>query len=102
MECFPEETAPVSRSRRHRVSFAEEVTTLNADVSPEFSPVSPPLILPSVDNGVMPELVWMPALPQPIGRAADREVAVHRWRLAREGPFLEERSAESIRSLGRG
>ena len=60
------------------------------------------LPLPSVDNGVTPELVWMPALPQPTGRAVDREVAVPRWRLAREGPFLEERSAESIRSLGPG
>ena len=60
------------------------------------------LPLPSVNNAVMPELVRMPALPQPIGRAADREVVVPRWRLAREGPFLEERSAESIRSLGPG
>ena len=50
----------------------------------------------------MPELVWMPALPQPTGGAADREVMVPRWRLAREGPFMEERSAESIRSLGPG
>ena len=218
VECFPEATAPVSQSRRRRVSFAEEVTTLNAEESPEFSPVSPPLILPvvveeaavvsatratplilpvveeidndppaaelaemqtttpesgvpppqgfppflfpendggmdandicarfgglassdtshttdvpevgvsrptsldsssevipavgyahlplpPVDNGVTPELVWMPALPQPTGRAADREIAVPRWRLARGGPFLEERSAESIRSLGPG
>ena len=60
------------------------------------------LPLPSVNNGVMPELVRMPALPQPTGRAVDREVMVPRWRLAREGPFLEERSAESIRSLGPG
>ena len=60
------------------------------------------LPLPSVDNSVMPELVWVPALPQPKGRAADREVPVPRWRLAREGPFLEERSTESIRSLGPG
>ena len=44
----------------------------------------------------------MPALPQPTERAVDREVAVPRWWLAREGPFLEERSAESIRSLGPG
>ena len=37
------------------------------------------------------------------GRAIDRESMVPRWRLAREGPFLEEeRSAESIRSLGPG
>ena len=228
VESFPEATAPVSQSRRRRVSFAEEVTTLNADELPEFSPASPLLILPvvveeaavvsatgatplilpvveeienylqaaelvemqattpesgvppppgfppflfpendggmdaddicarfgglasltfsqisressdishetdvpeagvsrptsldsssevipvvgyahlpllSVDNGVMPELVWMPALPQQAGRAADREIAVPRWRLAREGPFLEERSAESIHSLWPG
>ena len=60
------------------------------------------LPLPLVNNGVTPELVRMPALPQPTGRAVDREVMVPRWRLAREGPFMEERSAESIRSLGPG
>ena len=60
------------------------------------------LPLPSVDNSVMPELVWVPPLPQPKERAADREVRVPRWRLAREGPFLGERSTESIRSLGPG
>ena len=60
------------------------------------------LPLPSIDNSVMLELVWVPALPQPKGRAADREVPIPRWRLAREGPFLEERSTESIRSLGPG
>ena len=48
VECFLEETAHVSQSRRRRVSFAEEVTTLSADESPELSPVSPPLILPVV------------------------------------------------------
>ena len=56
MECFPQATAPVSQARRRHVSFAEEVTTLNAeevtmlnaDESPEFPPVSPPLILPVV------------------------------------------------------
>ena len=36
------------------------------------------LPLPSVNNGVLPELVRMPALPQPTGRAADREVVVPR------------------------
>ena len=180
--------APVAQSRPRRVSFTEEVTTLNMDKSPEFSPMSLPLTqpvveemeedtptpevneaqtimlesgmppppgfplfmfpeddggmdaddicaqfggpttltcqqigpglpdisdetevpevnvprplspnslsevipavgyarlpLPSVNNGVMPELVRMPALPQPTGRAADREVMVPRWRLA--------------------
>ena len=236
MECFPLATAPVSQARRRRVSFADEVTTLNeeeinmlnADESPEVPPVSPPLTLPvvmeeaavvsktgptplimpvverieydspaaepveiqtimpesgvlpppgfppflfpendggidaddicarfgglaslkfaqigrespdipdetdvpeagvslrpsldssseaiptvgyaqmplpSVDNSVMPELVWMPPVPRPAVRAVDREVAIPRWRLAREGPFLEERSAESMRSLGPG
>ena len=56
MECFPLATAPVSQARRRRVSFANEVTTLNeeeintlnADESPEVPPVSPPLILPVV------------------------------------------------------
>ena len=60
------------------------------------------LPLPSVDNSLMPDLVWVPALPQPTGRVVNREVPVPRWRLAREGPFLEERSSESIRSLGPG
>ena len=61
--------------------------------------------LPSVNNGVMPELIRMPAFPQTMGRAIihkENMVPTCRWRLAREGPFLEERSAESIRSLGPG
>ena len=58
--------------------------------------------LPSVDNSVMPELVWMPPVPRPAVRAVDREVAIPRWRLAREGLFLEERSAESTVRWGLG
>ena len=58
--------------------------------------------LPSANNGTIPELVRMPAFPQTTGRTIDRERMVPRWRLAREGPFLEERSADSIRSLGPG
>ena len=50
----------------------------------------------------MPDLVWVPALPQSTGPYVDRECPVPRWRLAREGPFLEERLQESIRSLGPG
>ena len=41
-------------------------------------------------------------LPSDNVTAVDRESMVPRWRLAREGPFLEERSAESIHSLGPG
>ena len=40
------------------------------------------LPLPSVDNSLMPELVWVPALPQPTGRIVDGEVPVPRWQLA--------------------
>ena len=58
--------------------------------------------LPSVDNSVMPELVWMALVPGPAVWVVDREVAIPRWRLAWEGPLLEERSAESIRWLGPG
>ena len=55
MECFPLATAPVSQARR-RVSFADEVTTLNedeinmryTDESPEVPPVSQPLTPPVV------------------------------------------------------
>ena len=54
------------------------------------------------NNGAIPELVKMPSFPQTTGRTIDRERMVPRWRLAREGPFLEERSAESICSLGPG
>ena len=58
--------------------------------------------LPLANNGAIPELVRMPAFPQTTGRTIDRERMVPRWWLAREGPFLEERSAESIRLLGPG
>ena len=34
------------------------------------------LPLPSVDNSLMPELVWVPALPQPTGRIVEGEVSV--------------------------
>ena len=60
------------------------------------------LPLPSVDNSLMPELVWVPALPQPTGWIVEDDVPVPWWRLAQEGPFLAERSLESIRSLGPG
>ena len=60
------------------------------------------LPLPSVDNSLVPDLVWVPALPQSTGPYVDRECPVPRWRLVQEGPFLEERSPESIRSLGPG
>ena len=46
--------------------------------------------------------MWVPALPQFTGSYVDREIPVPRWWLARarEGPFLAERSPESIHFLG--
>ena len=51
-ECFPWSVMP-------RVSFADEVTMLGEEDSPECSPVFPPLILPVV----VEEVVDVPALP---------------------------------------
>ena len=75
-----------------------------ADSSSEVTPVVgyKRLPLPSVDNSLVPDLVWVSVLPQSMGPYIDREFPVPRWRLAWEGPFLEERSPESIRSLGPG
>ena len=68
----------------------DSVTDVNRPVSP----------LPTVENLFVQDRLWAPvSLPSPdvgggwLGR-------VPRWRLAREGPFLAERSPESIRSLG--
>ena len=62
-------------------------------------PISP---LPTVESLFMQDMLWAPvALPSP-DVDDHRETPVPRWRLAREGPFLAERSPESIRSLGAG
>ena len=42
----------------------------SSEVIPTVSYARMPL--PSVDNGIMPELVWMPALPQPTERGGGR------------------------------
>ena len=76
----------------------------SADSSSEVTPAVgyTRLPIPSVDNSLVPDLVWVPALPQSMGPYVDRMCPVPRWRLAQEGPFLEERSPESMRSLGPG
>ena len=100
---------PISRgsSDLSDVTDATEVGALLFPLEDNSSEVIPAvgyahLPLPSVDNSLMPDLVRVPALPQPTGRCVDRECPVPRWWLARECPFLEERSPESIRSLGPG
>ena len=60
------------------------------------------LSLPPVDNCFVKDMLWTPAVPQDKRPNDDREIPVPRWRLAREGPFLTERSPESIRSMGAG
>ena len=58
------------------------------------------LPLPSVDNIFVQDMLWVPAGPQDPRPNDDQEIPVPRWWLAREGPFLVERSPESIPSLG--
>ena len=60
----------------------------SADVGHLVSP------LPSVGSPFVPDTLWGPVAPQ-LPVVDDRRAApVPRWRLAREGPFLEERSPE--------
>ena len=47
-ECFPGETAPVPQSHLCRMSFADKVTMLGEEDSPECSQLVSPLILPVV------------------------------------------------------
>ena len=66
----------------------------------ELRAVSP---LPSVE-GLLQDLLWAPVAPRSPD-IADRRAPcsadqVPRWRLAREGPFLAERSPDTIRSFG--
>ena len=70
----------------------------SSDVAPAVGHARLPL--PSVDNIFVQDMLWAPAAPQDTRPNDDREIPVHRWRLAREGPFLAEHSPESIRSLG--
>ena len=44
--CFSGAETPVTQPRSRRVSFAEEVNTLNTEESPVLSPISPPLTQP--------------------------------------------------------
>ena len=66
-------------------------TDTGTDVS---LPVFP---LPTFENLFVQDLLWAPVAPDVDDL---RESPVPRWRLAREDPFLAERSPESIRSLG--
>ena len=59
-------------------------------------------MLPPEDNCFVKDMLWATAAPQDKRLNDDREIPVPRWRLAREGPFLTERSLESIRSMGAG
>ena len=84
-----------------------EVGVLVSPLADRSSEVAPAvgyahLPLPSVDSSLVPDLVWVPELLQSTGTYVDREIPVPQWRLDREGRFLEERSPESIRSLGPG
>ena len=68
---------------------------LTADVLRTVSP------LPSVE-GMLQDMLWTPVAPRSPDVDDHYATPVPRWRLAREGPFLAERSPDSIRSLGAG
>ena len=61
--------------------------------------------LPSAEF-LLQDVQWAPAAPRPqdvIGSGDSRSSSkVPRWRLAREGPFLAERSTSVLRALGAG
>ena len=71
-----------------------------SDVAPAVGHVE--LTLPPVDNSFVKDMLRAPAAPQDKRPNDDQEIPVPRWRLAREGPFLAERSPESIHSMGAG
>ena len=56
----------------------------------------------AADNCFVKYMLWAPATPQDKRPNDDREILVPRWGLAWEGPFLMERSPESIHSMGAG
>ena len=62
----------------------------------------PVSLLPTVENLFIYDKLWTPVALSSPDVGDRRETPVPRWRLAREGPFLVERSPESIRSLGVG
>ena len=68
---------------------------LMADVLWTVSP------LPSVE-ALLQNMLWSPVVPRSPDVDDRYATPVPRWRLAREGPFLAERSPDSIRSLGAG
>ena len=69
---------------------------LTADAIRTVSP------LPSVEGLLLQDMLWAPVAPQSPDVDDRHATPVPRWRLARQGPFLAERSTDSIRSLGAG
>ena len=59
------------------------------------------LLLPSIE-GLLQDMLWAPVAPRFPDVDVRHATPVPRWQLAREGPFLAERSPDSIRSLGAG
>ena len=79
------------------VVLLSPLVDVSTDSVPEvIRPVAPS---PPMEQPFAPDRLWAPvAVPSPAIQNR-REIPVPRWRLAREGPFLGERSPESIRSL---
>ena len=74
-ECFPGETAPVTQPRRRRVSFADGVTVLGEEDSPECSQLVPPLILQVVvEEAVLGSETGVPSLILPVVEELNNDV----------------------------
>ena len=56
----------------------------------------PVLQFPSVESLFVQDMLWTPVAPQPPVLDNCHAISVPRWRLAREGPFLAERSPKSV------
>ena len=62
----------------------------SSDIAPAVGHAE--LTLTPVDNGCVQDMLWAPAATQDTRPNDDRKIPVPRWRLAREGSFLAERS----------
>ena len=72
----------------------------SSDVAPAVGYTGAPL--PSVDSTCGQTMLWAPEATPDTTQTIVQEIPVPRWRLAREGSFLVERSPESIPCTTRG
>ena len=102
-------TVNMGSSREESTTPSEVVAIVPpvGDVLPELTDteILTASLLPTAE-GLLADLLWAPVAtrPQDVTRHGDRRSPgrVPRWRLAREGPFLAERSPAALSSFGAG